>query len=371
MSKKEKQLSPFEQKMNQWVQDHLTRIKVMDKIFLLDHLRTMLHAGLSLVEGLNVLSKELENKRLRAIVQEITAQVQKGKQLSETLEQYPKVFPSMYVKMIASGEVAGKMEESLEQIVTQMKKNHELTSSIKGAMIYPAVIVSAIGVVGILMVTVILPKLTSLFDEFEADLPISTRVLIAITDFMSNPWNLILLFIILAGSIALFIYFLKTNKKFRAAIHKFNLKLPIFGGVIQQINLAQFSMTLSSLLKSTLPIVEAIEITGDTCSNITYRKSLHLAKDKISKGIPLSEVLMTHPKLFPPMVTEMVMVGEKTGEIDRLLQELSDFYAHEVDKTMKNFSTIIEPVIIIVLGLAVAGIAVAVIMPMFSLMQNF
>lgn len=371
MSKKERQLSPFEQKMNQWVQKHLTRIKVMDKIFLLDHLRTMLHAGLSLVEGLNVLNKELENKRLRTIVQNITEEVQKGNPLSEALQKHPDVFPNIYVKMIASGEIAGKMEESLEQIVNQMKKNYELSSSIKGAMIYPAVIVSAIGAVGILMVTVILPKITSLFNEFEADLPLSTRILIAITDFMSNPWNLVLSFMSIIGFVVLFRYLLKTQKKFRFTIHTINLKLPIFGNVIKQLNLAQFSMTLSSLLKSTLPIVEAVGITGETCTNVTYRKALYDAQEKISKGIPLSEILMIHSKLFPPMVTEMIMVGEKTGEIDRLLQELSDFYAHEVDKTMKNFSTIIEPVIIIILGLAVAGIAVAVVMPMFSLMQNF
>ncbi len=371
MSKKQKQLSPFEQKLNTWVQNHLTRIKIVEKIFFLDHMRTMLHAGLSLIEALNVLAKEIQNKRLRAIVHEVKTEIEKGKQLSEVLGNYPKVFPSMYVKMVASGEVAGKLEESLEQIVTQMKKSHELTSSIKGAMIYPSVIIAAIGVVGILMVTVILPKLTTLFDEFESELPISTRVLIAITDFMSKPLNLIMSIGIIIGIIALFVFFMRTQPRFKNIIHAGNLRLPIFGNVIKQINLAQFSMTLSSLLKSTLPIVEAIDITGDTCGNVQYRHALHHAKEKISTGIPLSEILMTHPKLFPPMVTEMVMVGEKTGEIDRLLQELSDFYAHEVDKTMKNFSTIIEPVIIIVLGLAVAGIAVAVIMPMFSLMQNF
>ncbi|MBT3948719.1 type II secretion system F family protein [Candidatus Parcubacteria bacterium] len=273
--------------------------------------------------------------------------------------------------MIASGEMAGKLEESLEQIVTQMKKGYALTSSIKGAMIYPAVIVFAITAVAIIMVTTVLPKLTSMFDEFEADLPLATKVLIAITDFMSKPLNLVLLFGAIVGLIALFIFSLKKFPGFKDKIHSLNLKLPIFGQVIKQINLARFSLTLSSLLKSTLPIVEAIDITGDTCSNVKYQNVLHRATEKVKTGVPLSEILMEEEKLFPPMVTEMIMVGEKTGEIDRLLDELSDFYSEEVDKTMKNFSTIIEPVIIILLGLAVAGIAVAVVMPMFSLMQNF
>ncbi|PLX26596.1 hypothetical protein C0581_04150 [Candidatus Parcubacteria bacterium] len=371
MGKKKRELSKFEQQLNEWVADHLTRVKIMDKIFFLDHLRTMLHAGLSLVEGLNVLSKETENQKLKKIIADITSQVEKGKQLSEVLENYPKIFPSMYVKMIASGEVAGKLEESLEQIVSQMKKGHELSSSIKGAMIYPAVIVSAIVVVAILMVTVVLPKLTSMFDEFESELPLATKVLIAITDFMSKPLNVVLLFGAIVGLIVLFVFSLKKSPQFKDAVHGFNLKLPIFGQVIKQINLARFSLTLSSLLKSTLPIVEAIDITGDTCSNMRYQKTLHAATERVKTGIPLSEILMAEEKLFPPMVTEMIMVGEKTGEIDRLLNELSNFYAGEVDKTMKNFSVIIEPVIIILLGLAVAGIAVAVIMPMFSLMQNF
>lgn len=364
-------LSTFEQKLNEWVADHLTRVKVMDKIFFLDHLRTMIHAGLSLMEALDVLSKEVENKRLRGVVFEVKQEIEKGKQLSEVLSQYPKIFPSMYVKMIASGEMAGKLEESLEQIVTQMKKSHELGSTIKGAMIYPAVIITAITAVAIIMVTVVLPKITKLFDEFDAQLPLATRILIAITDFMSNPVNLVLLFIGIIGIVIGFMTALKKSPSFKNSLHKFNLRLPIVGRIIKQINLARFSLTLSSLLKSTLPIVDAIDITGDTCSNTEYQQILHNATEQVKKGIPLSEALMTHHKLFPPMVTEMIMVGEKTGEIDRLLNELSEFYAHEVDKTMKNFSTIIEPAIIILLGLAVAGIAVAVVMPMFSLMQNF
>jgi len=368
---KEKKLSPFEEKMNNWIRDHLTPIKIMDRIFFLDHIRTMLHAGLSLIEALHVLAKEMENKRFRAIIGDIKTQVEKGNQLSDVLSKYPKIFPSMYVKMISAGETAGKLEESLEQIVNQMKKNHELTSTIKGAMIYPAVILSAIGVVAILMVTVVLPKITSMFDEFDTELPLATRVLIAITDFMSKPLNLIIVAILIIGIISLFVYSLRLSPRFKYMVHSFNLHLPIFGSVIQHINLARFSLTLSSLLKSTLPIIEATDISSETVSNVCYTKALKEAREKLEKGISLSEILMSHGKLFPPMVTEMIMVGERTGEIDRLLEELSNFYAKEVDNTMKNFSTIIEPVIIIALGLAVAGIAVAVIMPMFSLMQNF
>lgn len=369
--KKERQLSSLEQKLNDFVNQHLTRIPFIQKIFFVEHMRTMIHAGLSLVESLEVLSKEIENKKLRLIIGNIKEGVEKGRQLSEVLAEHPDAFPPIYVKMIASGEIGGKLEESLDQVVAQMQKSQELTSSIRGAMIYPAVIVVAMGGIGIMMVTVVLPKMMDLFKEFDAELPLATRVLMAITNFLSNPLNLV---IVIIGFIFLIIGYIMAMKKlpnFKRAIHNLNLHLPIIGGVIKKINLARFSLTLSSLLKSTIPIVEATDITADTCGNVLYQKALHQAAEKIKTGTPLSEILAEHPQLFPPMVTEMVMVGERTGEIDQLLTELANFYSKEVDKTMKNFTQVIEPIIILVLGVAVAGMAVAVIMPMYTLVQNF
>ena len=252
-----------------------------------------------------------------------------------------------------------------------MQKSQELASSIRGAMIYPAVIVVAMGGIGIMMVTAVLPKLMTLFEEFDAELPLPTKVLIAITNFMSSPINLIILTLILAALIFGFVMGLKKSPGFRHGIHRLNLSLPIIGMVLKKINLARFSLTLSSLLKSTIPIVEATDITADTCGNVLYQNALHVAAEKIKTGAPLSEILAEYPKLFPPMVTEMIMVGERSGEIDQLLDELSNFYGKEVDKTMKNFTQVIEPIIILVLGLAVAGMAIAVIMPMYTLVQSF
>jgi type IV pilus assembly protein PilC len=225
--------------------------------------------------------------------------------------------------------------------------------------------------VGVLMTTVILPKLIEIFDEFDAELPIATRILIAVVHFVSNPLYFALTVLSLAGLVTLFIYSLKKSYSFRKFVHAVNLKLPIFGGVIKQINLARFSMTLSSLLKSTIPIIDAVDITADTCTNIAFQESLHATAKSLKSGQPVSDVLRQYNHLFPPMVTEMIMVGERSGEIEHLLNELSDFYNAEVDKTMKNFTAIIEPLLIVMLGLAVAGVAVAVIMPMYSLAQNF
>jgi type IV pilus assembly protein PilC len=366
-----RQPSKLELQLNDWVDLHLRRIPFIQKTFFVEHLHTMIHAGLSLVEAMDVLGKEIENKKMRIISQKIKADVEKGQPLSEALAKHPSAFPSIYTRMIAAGEVAGKLEEALKQIATQMHKTHELTSSIRSAMIYPAVIIIALGGIGVMMVTVVLPKIVVLFEEFKTELPLATRILISISNVLSKPANLIIILSSLALLVAAFVVSLKKMPGFRYFIHKINLHLPIAGKIIKKINLARFSLTLSSLLKSTIPIVEAVEITASTCTNMLYQKELRDAAQKIKTGVPLSEILSQNYKLFPPMVTEMIMVGEKSGEVNQLLDELSNFYSTEVDKTMKNFATVIEPVIIILLGLAVAGMAVAVLMPMYTLVQNF
>ncbi|MBT4071912.1 MAG: type II secretion system F family protein [Candidatus Magasanikbacteria bacterium] len=359
------------QKMNEWVTMHLTSIPFVQKIFFVEHLRTMVHAGISLVEALRILGKEMENPRFKKIVGFIKSEVEGGKQLSEVLAKYPEVFPSVYIKMIGAGETSGQLETSLEQVEQQMKKNQELISSIRGAMIYPSVVLAAMGGIGILMVTVVLPKLIVIFKDFDAELPLATRMLIVLTDFMSNPVNLSILTVVVVGLITTFIMLLRRVPKFRHGVHTLNLHLPIAGPIIKQINLARFSLTLSSLLKSTIPIIHAVEITADTCTNIRYKEAITSTAEEIKKGINLSDTLGNYPNLFPPIVTEMIMVGERSGQIDQLLQELATFYSKQVDKTMKNFATIVEPVIILTLGVAVGGMAVAVIMPMYSLVQNF
>lgn len=356
---------------NRWIVEHLTRISFVQKIFWLDHLRTMIHASLSIVESLDILSKEVANKKLKAVTASIRAEVEKGKSLSEVLGAYPDIFPAMYVKMIESGEISGKLDESLEQIVIQMQKTHALNSSIRSAMIYPAIILIAMGGIGVMMATVVFPKLIEIFEEFDAELPLATRMLIALIHFLENPVHLALLGAAVASLVTGFFFLLKKSAPFRHAMHRLLLLLPIIGPVVKQINLARFSLTLSSLLKSTIPIIDAIDITANTCSNVLYQEALRDVAKKIKTGETVSDVLRGYSALFPPIVTEMIMVGERSGQIVELLTNLSQFFSAEVDKTMKNFSTIIEPVIIIVLGVAIAGVAVAVIMPMYSLVQNF
>lgn len=369
VDKKIKSLSPLEQKLTNFFGFFFNRISFVEKMLFVFHLQIMTKAGLSIVASLKILSEELENARFKLIIAKIKGEVEKGRQLSEVLAEYPKVFPPIYVSMIAAGEAAGKMEEALKQVSIQMKKSHELTSHVRGAMIYPAVVLMAVMGIVTEMIVFVLPKIMVMFEDFKTGLPLATRALIAIVKFTQNYG--LYLFIAIVFSIILFIMAMRKSLAFKKSVHHFTLKLPIFGGVIKKINLARFTLTLSSLLESTIPIVEAVKITASVQTNLLYHDSLMDVSESLKRGDNLSKILMKYPELFPPMVTEMIMVGEEAGKMDDMLKELSEYYGNEVDSTMRNFSTIIEPVIIVVLGLIVAGIAVAVIMPMYSLAQAF
>jgi len=362
-----KKLSPLEVKINNFVINRLTRISFVDKMMFVHHLQIMTKAGLSIITALKILSEESENKKLKGIIGEIKAEVEKGQQLSIALAKYPKVFPPVYVSMIAAGEIAGKLEESLTEVAGQMKKSHELMSKVKGAMIYPAVIFSAMIGISFFVVLYILPKILVMFEETKAVLPLATRILMAITHFTQNYW-----YFMIIGVVALFYAYLRAmkNYNFKKSMHSLRLKLPIAGPIIKKINLANFTLTLCSLLNSTIPIIEAVRISSEVLGNVIYKEKLKEASESLKKGTNLSEVLVHSPTIFPPMVTEMIMVGEQTGSVEKMLGELSEYYNREVSETMNNFTAIIEPVIILILGIGVAGIAVAVIMPMYSLTQS-
>ncbi len=365
---KEKKLSPFEQKMNDFLDRHFLHVSVMQKILFVHNLEIMIKAGLSIVAALKILVSQVDGKGLQKIVGDIGLQVEKGRQLSEVLSEYPKVFPPIYVSMIASGEASGKMEEALEQVTTQMKKSYELTSRIKGALIYPAVVFTAMVGIGVEMVVFVLPKIIVMFEDSSSKLPLPTRIMVALVTFMEKNGIYLGIGVILFVILCTWLIRIPPIKK---VVHRVNLHLPIAGSIIKKINLARFTLTLSSLLQSSLPIIDSMKIAAMVEGNVIYRAALLDAAERLKKGQALSEILLDSPQLFPPMVTGMLNVGEESGQVEKMLRELADYYGNEVDVTMKNFATIIEPVIILVMGLGVAGMAVSVIMPMYSLAQGF
>lgn len=342
------------------------RIPNREKIFFVQHLGVMLKAGLSLAEALRTLSLQTENKRFKEIITDIKQEVEKGKPLSARLEKYNDVFDNLFINMIKAGEVSGQLEIVLARIYIQMKKDYELRSKVKGAMIYPIVVIIAMVAIGSLMIVFVIPKLTAIFKEASVSLPLPTRVLMATSDFVIQNYLIVSIAIVV---LIYSFYKLITTKQGKYYFHLTLLRLPIISSIIKKINLARFSRTFSSLLKTDIPIMQTLEITANVLGNVLYKEIVLKASHSITKGISLGELLKEDVKLFPPVVTQMILIGEQTGSLDVVLEELAEFYENDIDQIMKNLPSIIEPVLILILGLAVAGMAVAVIMPMYSLTQ--
>lgn len=341
-----------------------SRVSLKDKLFFVQYLGIMLKAGISLSAALRTLARQTANKKFKGIILDMASNVEKGVSLTETLRPHEKVFGELFINMVEAGEISGKLEEVLVQIYIQLKKQHELISKVKGALTYPAVIVFAMFGIGTFMMIVIVPQLTGMLMEFGSELPIATKVLIVISDALINNGV-----IVLAGLIFLIFLFIKILSTYKGKyfFQALVLKLPIISPIVKKMNLARFARTVSSLLKTDIMIIKTFQITAHVLGNLHYREAVLEMSDKIKKGSQINEVISTYPKLFPPIVDQIVSVGEQTGELDSILTELADFYEGEVDQIMNNLPSIIEPLLILVLGLGVGGMAVAIIMPMYSM----
>ncbi len=343
-----------------------SRVPLKEKLFFTRNLAFMLKAGISLSVSLETLAKQTKNKLFAKVLKDVAESLDQGDDFAKSLRKHEKVFDELFINMVESGEISGKLEEVLAQLYIQMKKQHELISKVKGALTYPLVIIFAIVGIGIFLMTVVIPKILVMFTEASLELPLPTKILIAVSNAITQNGLMTaigsVLFIIMFTSI------LKTKKGkyyFQAVL----LKAPVFGSIIKKINLARFSRTISSLLTTDIMIIKAFQITSNVLGNLHYRNVLLKISEKVKKGEQINTVILEYPKLFPPVVTQMISIGEETGELDSILVELADFYEGEVDQIMENLPSIIEPILILVLGLMVGGAAVAIIMPMYTLTE--
>jgi len=360
---KEKNQVSFIEKINIFLL-RLSPIPLSEKLFFVQHLGVMLKAGISLSLALKTLAKQTGNKRFTRILNQISVSVEKGVSLTDSLKPHANIFGQLFISMVESGELSGKLENVLQQLYIQLKKQHELISKVKGALSYPIVIVIAMFGIGVFMMIMVIPKITAMFAEFGAELPLPTKILIAVSNTILNHGLLFSVGLIVF--VLIFIQILRTERG-KYIFQSIALKLPIVSPIIKKINLARFARTISSLLKTDIMIIKTFQITANVLGNLHYRQALVDMSNKIKKGGTINEVIAQYPKLFPPVVTAMVSVGEETGELDSILDELAQFYEGEVDQIMNNLPAIIEPVLILTLGVVVGGIAVAVIMPMYSL----
>ncbi|MFA6428306.1 MAG: type II secretion system F family protein [Candidatus Buchananbacteria bacterium] len=343
------------------------KIPAMQKIFMVQNLAVMIKVGISLSEALKTLALQSTSKKLANILVDLQQKVEKGNELGKSLEIYQKDFGELFVNMVKAGEASGKLEDVLNQLYIQMKKDHEISSKIKGAMIYPIIVVTTMLVVGVLMMIYVIPSLTVVFKEVDVELPLATRILINTSDFMAANT----LWLGLAGLVlvvAIIKFFSTETGKFW--LSKFTVYAPIISPVAKKINLARFSRTLSSLLKTDIAIIQTLQITSQVITNRLYRQALLEAAEKVKKGVRLAEIFNDYPRLFPPLIIQMITVGEETGAIDDILDKIANYYEEDVTQTMNTLPSIIEPVLMVVLGVAVAGMAVAVIMPMYTLTET-
>jgi type IV pilus assembly protein PilC len=342
----------------------LSRVPLKEKLFFVQHMGVMLKAGISLSVALKTLAKQTENKYFAAVITDVAVRVEKGKSFSESLSIYKNIFGELFISMVEAGELSGKLENVLNELYIQMKKEHKLISKVKGALTYPAVILIATFGIGTFMIVVVVPKITATFSDLNAELPLPTKILISVSNALIQHG--IISAISFVAFVLLIIKILKTEKG-KYIFQTLLLKMPIISPIVKKINLARFARNISSLLKTDIMIIKCFQITASVLSNLHYREVILEMSQKIKKGGKLNEVISSYPKLFPPIVTQMVAIGEETGELDNILVELAEFYEEEVDQVMENLPSIIEPLLILFMGIGVGGIAIAVIMPMYSI----
>lgn len=339
------------------------KVKAKDVVVLTRQLSTMINAGVPIVRALHTLSDQTESSKLKVILTKVIAEVEGGAPLSDSLEKYPKVFSPVYVNMVRAGETGGILDQILERLANQVEKDADIKSKLRGAMIYPSILMCITFGAFIFLMTGIIPKLKEIFDEYDAQLPIHTRVMLSISEAMQKYG--VLLAIIAIVLVILLVRFIKTPKG-KKAFDRLILKMPIVGPVVLKVNVARFSRTFSSLTGAGVSVLDGLNVTAQALNNSILREAIEKAAEKVKNGAPISASL-EETKIFPPIVPQMTAVGEETGQVDKVLGKVADFYEKEVDRVIANMTSIIEPLMIIVLGGLVGLIVASVFGPISEL----
>jgi len=343
------------------------RVSYKDLVIFSRQLSTLISARVPILQSLRILESQIQNKRLVAVIRETIASVENGESLSLALSKNPQIFGNIYISLVRAGEASGSVARSLEYLADQLEKDYELRSKVKGAMTYPAFILGALFVVGLLMFKFVLPKLTDVLKEQGGQLPFASKILIAATNFVDQFWWLI---IIVIGCFILGVrYYIETTVG-RYQWDMMKIRLPLMGDIFQKIYLARFSRNLSTLIAGGIPIIQCIKIISDVVNNVIYRDILLNVAQKVTNGSTISEALDNNPREFPQLVSQMVKVGEQSAQLDDILSKLAGFYEREVDNKVRTLSTLLEPIIMIVLGVGVGFLVAGVLLPIYNLASS-
>lgn len=340
------------------------KVKITEKAQFFRLLSVMINSGLTIIKSLDILSiQAAKNPKLRRVIYDLARQVEQGKSLSEAMQRHRDVFDEAQTGMVKSGEASGQLNVILQNIAEELEKSASVRGKIIGAMIYPIVIVSLLVVVIFIMMVAVIPKISELFAQQEQQLPIFTKWLIATSNFMQKQWYVIVLGFIV---IVLLFQFWKRTPQGRYQWDAFKLKIPLFGNLIQKGLLSRFARSLSNLLGSGVPIVATLRIISGAIGNEVYKDRLLSAAKDLEQGIPLAENLSASP-LFPTMLVNMIQVGEQTAQLEQVTEKVAAFYDEEVDNAVKGLTKIIEPVILVLIGVTVGGVVAAVMLPIIQL----
>lgn len=342
-------------------------VSIAEKMIFSRHLSVMIKAGLPLSRSMEILSIQTNNSHLKKALIAVRESISRGQNFSDSLAQYSDIFSDFFVSMVKVGEAAGNLDDVLLVLSNQMEKDHELRSKVRSAMIYPAVIITAMLGIGILMMITVIPKLSATFLELSLTLPWSTQLIMGISKFLSEHY--ITGFIIFIAFIIAARFLIKTPAGKQVADQTV-LAIPPFSGLSRKINSAYFARNLGALIEAGVPIINALQIVAKTLPNSLFQNSLLWSSQQIQKGEPLSKILQNFSSLYPVMVVQMIEVGESTGTLSNVLKHLADFYEAEVTNITKNLSSIIEPVLMVIIGIAVGFFAISMIQPMYSLMNQ-
>lgn len=338
-------------------------VKYKDLVLFSRQLATLIGARMPIMQSLRILEGQTTNTRLIEVTKGLVASVENGESLSLALSKHPEVFGNVYVSLVRSGESSGKLDKSLLYLADQLEKDYQLRSKVRSALIYPAFIVGTLFVVGLLMFKFVLPKIISVLEEQGGELPLVSKILILITNFVGVYWWLILVLMVVGG---VTLRWYVATPAGRVVMDNVKIRAPIFSGIFKRIYLARFSRNLATLIAGGIPIIQALKIVAEVVNNEVYRAILLKATDGLSAGRSISDSIQGYDE-FPPLVTQMVRVGEETAQLDEILNKLAEFYEKEVDEQVSTITTLLEPLIIGLIGLAVGALVAGVLLPIYNL----
>lgn len=341
------------------------RVSFVEKLLFTKHLSVMLKSGITISEAINTLILQTKSQTFRRILNDILHQIENGHTFHDSLSRHGEVFDEFYTSLIEVSEESGTLDETLEFLAKQLGKEYALRKKIQGALLYPGLVLSVTTILGGFIAFFILPRLAGFFREFEVELPLATKILIGTAEIIKT-YNIFLLFGIV-GLVVFWSFFIRLSFV-KPIWHSFLLRLPLVGNIISYNELARFSRNLGTLITSGVPVVKSLETTAHTLSNIIYQRDLKYIAAEVSRGKSISDILdQAQFQEFPPVAVKIIGVGEKTGRLDEMALYLADFYEEEIDEVSKNLTTILEPVLLLVIGLVVAFVALAIISPIYQI----